>query len=411
MTLLGSRAFHDGGQLAIRGVRTALADVLACVGGDPSQPQELSRRFGLDKTLSWRIARVIREEDAWEAVQHIPRRPSIGIFVDTMARHGASKQMLDVVWRAFEDFDRFVETHSGDRETLEAMVSATSRKSAEKRREVFRKNAFQANSAIWGLRARLHVGSNIMVPTAQPEMLEIATISGFVDLFRLRENVPWTIASAIEWDGPDGTTSSHEDARPIPLHTEGLVDGVPVLPQFSSNPLPNLRAVRAPGSNSRFEIADGPVGGEATATVFLGWKWATQVSTRQSSPDEMGEHGLHFWTPVETAIVDLFIHRSLIFAMQPVVRVYSELPGGPKYPTEGRDIGRLPMPEDVIDLGMGPPDTTTPEIPRYRELMEFAVGRMGFALKDFHGFRYRLSYPPIPAMALLQHPLQPMQGA
>jgi hypothetical protein len=185
-----------------------------------------------------------------------------------------------------------------------------------------------------------------------------------------------------------------------------LIGGVPVLPQFCSQPLPGLRAVRAPGGNSRFEITDGPVGKTAATTVLVGWKWPTEASMYcEKSPDEMGEHGIHLSTPVELAIFDLFVHRSLTFAFNPTAKVYSKLPGGPQYPMEGRDIGLLPMPNEVVDLGAGPPDTTTPELPNYREVATFAVERLGWSLNDFHGFRYRLRYPPIPALALLQHPL------
>lgn len=407
--MLDSKAFLDSGQSVVHGVRRALAEVLAGVGGDPSQPQEISRRFGLDKTLTWRIARVIREEDAWEAVPHIPRRPSIRIFVKRMAQHGATQAQLDSVLRAVDDFERFVETHSGDRETLEAMVSGTAKRSAEKRMETFRKSGFQANSAVWGIRARLQFSLNIMTPAAQPDMLDIATVCGFSDLLRLRANVPWAVASAIAWDTPDGAAADGGSA-PLPLHPEGLFDGVPVLPQFCSDPPPALRTVRARGGNSRFEITGGPVGNTAAATVVLGWRWPTGVSIFQGSPGEMGEHGAHLSTPVEMAVVDLLIHRTLTFAMQPVARVYSELPGGPRYPTEGQDTGLLPLPDDVVDLGAGPPDTTTPELPRYREIVEFATQRLGCSINDFRGFRYRLRYPPIPTLALLQHRLLTRPG-
>jgi len=230
-------------------------------------------------------------------------------------------------------------------------------------------------------------------------------VCGLLALRRLRSNVPWAVASAVAWDRPDGTAVDPDEA-PLPLDEHGLMGGVPVLPEFCSTPLPGVRTVRVPGGNSHFEITDGPVGETAAATVLLGWKWPIKVSQYcEKSPDELGEHGVHLSTPVEAVVFDLFVHRSLGFAMNPAAKVYSNLPGGPRYPMEGRSVGLLPMPSEVIDLGAGPPDTTIPEFPRYREVVEFSTGRMGFALKEFHAFRYRLRYPPIPSLAILQHPL------
>lgn len=398
--------FPADGKTAVQSVRRALADILASVGGDPTQPQELSRRFGLDKTLTWRIARVVREENAWEAVPHIPRKPSVKIFVRTMAKHGAPQQRLDALIEATGEFDRFVELHSGDRETLEAMISSGTTRSSEKRMEAFRKSGFQANSAIWGVRAKLQFATNLLFPGAEAGMLESATLGGFVDLLRLRPDVPWAIASAIAWDS-EGRPDQVQQAPPVALNPSGLIDGVPLLSDFCSQPLPTLRTTRAPGGNSRFELTPGGVGNTAAATVAVGWKWSSGLSMHASTPGELGEHGVHLSTPVEMAILDLLVHRSLGFAMDPVAGVYSELPSGPRYPTEGQDSGRLPLPEEVVDLGEGPPDMTTPEMANYAQLVESTVRRLGFSINEFHGYRYRLRFPPIPTLAVLKHPLLP----
>lgn len=394
----------------LHGVRRALAEILGSVGADPTQPQEISRRFGIDKTLSWKIARVVSDADIGAVIRHIPGKTGVRIFLEAMERSGAKPERSDQVRRAIADLDRLIDTHSGDRDALEAMVGATSTRGSDKRMEAFRKSGFQANRAIWGVQARLQIGLNILAPSSVPGMLDIATVCGLVGLRRLRSNVPWAVASAVAWDTPTGT-SAETGQTPEPLREEGLINGVPVLPEFCSNPLPGLRAVRVPGGNSRFEITDGPIGKTAAATVMLGWKWPTVASMYwEQSPEEIGEHGVHFSTPVEMGIIDLFVHRSLTFAMKPEARVYSMLPRGPQYPAEGRDIGLLPMPQDVTDLGEDPPDTTTPEVPNYHELVEFSTERMGYALREFHGFRYRLRYPAIPTLGLLQHPLLPPIG-
>ena len=401
-----TKAFLDGGKAAVQALRRAFSDVLVSAGADPARPQDVSRRFGLDKTLSWRIARVIREEDAWEAVAHIPRRPSVRIFVGKMAKHGVPQEKLDALLASVNEFERFIEVHTGDRETLEMMVGAAAKRSADKRMETFRKNGFQSNSAVWGVRAKLQFSASFVFPSSVPGHVNTAMICGFGALRRLRPNVPWTIASATAWDF-EGNPEAGSVGPPEPLLAEGLVSGAPLLPEFCSDPMPILRTIRAPGL-SRFELVEGPVGNTAAATVVLGWKWPILAPKKQTRPGEMGEHGMRLSTPVELAIGDLFIHRSLDFAMHVKASVYSDLPRGPRYPEDGEEAGLLPMPSTVTDLGEGPPDTTTPEMPRYTELVDYAVSRLGCSSEEFHGFRYRLRYPPIPTLALLRHPLLPM---
>ncbi len=404
MTTLDTRPFADDGKTAVHGLRRALAEVLVSVGANADQPQEISRQFGLDKTLAWRISRVVREEDVWEAVQHIPRRPSIRLFVNAMTKHGASPDRVESVWRALGEFERFVEVHSGDRETLEMMVSAGAKRTSGKRMEAFRKMGFQANSAIWGVQARVQVSLHLMAPSkVDPSTLSMSTIAGLSDFRRLRADVPWAVAAMSQWD---------RQAGPIPLWRPNAMDPdlgegePPLLKRFCSDPLPEMESFHERSNLVRFMLKAGPVGNTAAATVIFGWNYPSVASQYQSYPGEEGEHGVMLTTPAELLVHDLFIHRSLAFAFNPTAQIYSQLPGGPIFPAATTKSGILPVPDDATDLGTGPPDTTTPEMPRYREMVEFATNHAGYELNEFQGYRLRVRYPPIPTLATLRHRLR-----
>ena len=85
--------------------------------------------------------------------------------------------------------------------------------------------------------------------------------------------------------------------------------------------------------------------------------------------------------------------------------LYSQLGAAAPYPLDGRERGLLPVCDEVIDLGAGPPALATPEIPRYREMAETAARAMGHSLPDFRGYRVRMRFPPIPTVAVLRHAL------
>ncbi len=395
-------------QVVVQGVRRALAELLASVDADPRHPQDMSRRFGLDKTLTWKVSRVIREPDPWDAVGHIPRRPSIQLIASALQRHGAPSERIESLLRSVDDFERFVETHSGDRETLEVMVSTGGRRSAAKRMEAFRKAAFQANSAIWGVRASLQISMHLMIPGTDGR-LTLVTVTGFEGFRRLRADVPWAVSTISAWDSNTAQTSI-EVGRLFPLDPQAAEGGAPLLGEFCSAPLPALRRIQLPDNKVRMEIAEGPVGNTAAARVLLGYRRPSEVSQHQTYQGETGEHGLYLYTPVEAVVLDLLIHRSLDFAMNPSAHLYSALPGGPRYPGEGPNVGKIITPERIVDLG-SPPDLTTPEFPRYQDLAEFAANRAGHPLHDFQGYRYRLKYPPIPTLAVIRHGLAPIETA
>ncbi|MCC6322600.1 MAG: hypothetical protein IT438_14320 [Phycisphaerales bacterium] len=401
-----TKPFADDARSAVFGLRRALADILSSVDADPDQPQEISRRFGLDKTLTWRIARVIRAEDPWEAVPHIPRRPSIGIFTRAMTRHGAPADRVTSVIEALNQFERCVEIHSGDRETLEMMLGVQPRGATAKRMEAFRKSGFQANSAIWGVRARLQVGVQVMAPSkANGHALAMSTACGLVDFRRLRADVPWAIAALSHWDKLSQDTSSQLRA----IDSSIAEEEPPLLTPFCSSPLPLMREMKESPTLTRYMLAEGPVGNTAAATAIFGWYYSAIASKHESYPGEEGEHGVVLSTPVETVIQDLYIHRSLGFAFNPKGYVYSQLPGGPRYPEHGRDASELPVATDVVDLGEGPPDTTTPELHRFGEIVDAACRATGYEVNEFRGYRFRIKYPPIPAIAILRHKLLPAE--
>lgn len=394
---------HDG-RAAVHSLRRAIAAVMSSVGAEIDEPQEMARRFGLDKTLSWRLSRLVREEDPWEALQHIPGRPGMGIFAGVMETSGAPADRLAAMWEAVDGFERFVRTHTRDRETLEMMVGGTARRSAERRMESFRKAGFLSNSAILGVKAVTQVCAHMIAPSRTPGMADMGVISGLSEFCRLRPNVPWAVATVRNWGGASASMTGESAAAPVDETTRA--GEAPLMKEFCSQPVPDVRVAEHPKGTYRCMLTDGPLGYSAAATVISGWVYHATAPLSESYPGEPGEHGANLTTPVEALVFDLFVHRDLPFARSVTARVYSQLPGGPRYAEEGATAYELPVPTEIVDMEDGPPDPPSPALGRYAEMIGRVAGRMGRAAEDFSVLRYRLRYPPIPALALLTHPLR-----
>jgi hypothetical protein len=388
--------------VALRGVRSALAEISAAVGADTTRPQNFARHLSLDKSLAWHLSKIITEKDAMSAVGHVPGRAGNRIVIKAFEKAGASEESLSNLRGALAEFDRMVEVHCGDRDTLQMMLGGANSESAA-RDEIHRKRLFQGASAIWGVQARIHLAAHVVAPNADDsESLDFAIVNGLVDFKRLRPSVPWAVSSLRQYS---------DDGSPLPVGTFEPLDetvahdAAPLLREFCSQPLPPVRITPGGPNLTRFEIGEGPVGATGTLTCLTGWMWRKIAARYRTEHDQFGEHQVRLNTPAEMLIFDLYIHRGLEFNLPPQLQLYSQLPGGPLHPDGGQDAGLLRLRENIIDLGSGPPDMITPELPRHSAIAELAMRRLGTSPRDYQGYRLQMRYPPIPTMALYRHTL------
>lgn len=387
----------------IQRVRAAFSELLVAIGADSTRPQEVSRQLRLDKSLTWKLCRLIGAENPFAAIPLIPRRAGLNILIDAFAKAEAPPELIQSVRNAITDFERMVEVHSGDRETLEMMLGNLTDHGQQERDESHRKLSFRGNSATWGVQARAQLCTNVIAPGSHREMADLAWLSGLIDFRRLKREATWAMAAA---------RKVTDDGSPLPVGEIRAIDPAfddsnkaPLLGEFCSTPAPEIRIETGRDGVTRYELVEGPVGNTAAATCIIGLYGRNFVRRTRAKDDTIGEHYARLYTPVEVLIHDLFVHRDLTYALSPQILLYSQLPSGPMYPAAGRERGLLDVSEPVIALGGCPPDTLTTEIPQYGRMIRSVIDRMGWNLQEFHGFRFRLRYPPIPTLAVWRYQL------
>ncbi len=397
--------FESHAHAVLLRIRAALAELLTAVAADPLRPQDVARRFNLNKNLTWKISKIIRETDPALIVQYIPGKAGVTILLDSMKKAGAPIAAIIAVREAVEEFEKMREMHAGDRETLEAMIGGLAAgRDALQHQESQRRLSFRGNSAIWGVQARVQICVNILSPSSDPDFVDLAWISGLVDFRRLRRDTVWSIASTRKVD---------DDGKPLPLgNLESLDprfsahDAIPLLKDFCSDPPPELQLNVGADKLMRYDLIEGPLGNTAATTCIIGIIGRAFVRRTSAPGDTLGEHVARLHTPAELLIHDLFVHRDLQYAMSPEVRLYGQLPNAPIYPLCGRDRGELPVWEPVQSLGTGTSAALTPEMPKYRAMLDFVFQRLNWNDAEFSGFRFRMRYPPIPTVAVLRYSLQ-----
>jgi hypothetical protein len=252
------------------------------------------------------------------------------------------------------------------------------------------------------VQARVQLCVNAVAPAADSAWVDLAWLSGLVDFRRLRRDAVWAIASARKFA---------DDGSPVALGKLRALDGTelgsqrsPLLTEFCSKPLPDIRTRTESDGLIRYELKEGPVGITAATTCIIGLHGESFLRRTRAENDTIGEHAARLNTPVELLIHDLWVHRALAYALSPQVFLYGQMPGGPSYPASGREEGLLPLHERLQALG-NPPDLVTPDWPQYPQLLRSTFDRLGWDLGEFHVFRLKLRYPPIPSLAVIRYPL------
>lgn len=387
-------------------LRGALVGLFEQVGVDPRYPQEAARHLGLDKTLSWKVCRLTTEGDAVSAIPKLPGKPGLKMLVDAFERGGAPEPAREALWSAVEEFEAVIQRHAGDRATLEVMLSALNGQDEDRaEREVqYRRMSFLGNCATWGIRARAQHSSHFLIPAGERGMLDMITVTGLHELRRLREDASWSIVSLRNWSDQGHELPEGERTKLVHPLDPSVTSGPPVLREFSSDPLPPLSVDRSRGNEVRYEIGEGPVGLRAAATAVFGYARRASVSRFREAGDEFGETGVRWSTPVESAMLQVFLHRDLRFGPAEG-GVFSEMPAGPVFPGGDRARARLSMGADVETLE-SPERFECRDVPRMREMVGLVCDRTGIAPKDLVGYRLAVAFPPIPSMATIRFLLE-----
>ena len=390
---MAQTVFHPEVDEAFRELRGAIRSVMGSVGADPRRPQAVHRRFDLDRGLGWKISRVVRAETPDEALQYLPGTEGFDIFLEGMRSGGADEQAIAQARDAMKAIIETVERHVGDRSTLQLVLDGAAR--SKEQLSLSRKLAFRGNSGIWGVQARARVHTIVMAPNADdPELVDTGTIAGWVGFRRIRLNAPFRVFRR-HYVGGD---MPQENVVPIdPSETPG---GAMLIPEFCED-LPNLDT-HLDGGFTNYEVGPTTPGASGAFTIFSGFIQRAHGPRSVSAPHTAAEFSAHIVAPSEQLVFDLIAHRSMSFASDASVELFSTAFNDG---SEHNRFTRLPIGCQREDLG-SPPVVAMAMFPGAPRLLERVMERGGWPIDEFFGIRFSVDFPPFPSVAFLSVPLE-----
>lgn len=398
--------FEEDAHRVISSVRNAFAAILDSLPGHVARGHEVSKALGIHRKLGWQIANIVYEPDPFAAAQHIPGQTSVRSFLDAATERHVNRELIASAEDAMAEFERLIQVHAGDRESLDMMLTVCSDESNQAARIELRKMGFRCNSSIWGVQAKTQLAAHFLYPGSREGWFDLAVVRGLVELRRIRSNVPWLVTRT-RMDHDDGP---RQQPMREPLDAAGDeggdTSGVPLLREFCSQPLPQFQRTITPRGFIQDELVGGPAGKTAAVDCFTGevlrnlhsryrdehnWAWRIRVRMR---------------TPCRFLVFDQLIHEDLFGPIEPEFRVFSELSeDAEELRTDELERVRIPIPGSVRYLGKGISRIRTPEVPRYADIVRHVLDRLGWDSERFDVYRIRMEYPPIPTGIAMQNGL------
>lgn len=383
----------------------ALQDLFAgvleryCGGGDAGITQ-ICETLGVHRKLAWQVRNVAYQPDPFGAVRFMPSPAGMDSLLAALARLGLPEKTQATLRAAAESFNELVKLHAGDRNSMEMLVESASESALQQAEVKWREKAFQGNSFIWGAQARtLLTASLLNFSKGKPDWFDAVQVRGLIGLKRVRRNVHWIVGQSAIVD--DAEPGRHIQRIPIDPQGAEQMEGVPVMLDFCSKPMPKLRRRPADPGLLNDELLPAPVGFTGQQTIVTG-EMLPQLSPIYATPGHKRMlFGAVVRTPSEVFVYDQFVHRGLFPKVKRELCVFGEL----NSPITQDDRDRLPAAETIEHLGRGITAARTPDVPGYQKILRAAFTAVGWDADDFDVFRIRMEYPPMPASVVIRHDL------
>lgn len=404
MPLLTTLSFQEDYHGCIDGLRTVLTELLNGAGVLHARPQELAREFKLNKNLAWKFSKLVHEPPNHETLSFIPGTSGFQIVLNAFAKHGLDAGTLAKAEAAFQAFQEMVERHADDRTTLQLLIDSLAAQDGDgKRLEESRRLAFQGNTGILGIQARVRFATLFVAPNPDaPTTLDTALLGGILGVRRFRPNVTWPLNRHTLFND-DGSPRPRPNTIPLDPLFPG--PGPTLIGEFCSKPTPEVRVRNSPRMEI-FELGPGPIGNSGVADICFGHYTLGEVPRYRDEHNENGEFHLFLVSPVETLQFDLVLHKSLDVEELPDPILALNFNHAETGPVERSPEEQLPMPEKPRLLFGARPAFSTPLVERYGEMTDLVFERLQWKPEDFRAWRLELSYPPLPATLMFHFPLK-----
>lgn len=365
----------------------------------------VSSAFGIHRKLAWQLIKVAYAEDAFVAAKHMPSSKSVDALVKAARLSGVGEELIASIRETDERFQTLIETHASSKPEFDMLIESTYPVPDSGAEDRWRQQAFEGNSFTWGAHCKLLLAMCVLMPSEDREdFFHAAQIRGIMGFSQTRPGVRWVINQSVALDDD----AKHEQAMQrvaIDPKAAAAHNGVPVLPEFCSDPMPALQRSLTQDGMMQDEFLSSEIGLLGERTLVTGEMLRNIAPTHAMPNDKTAHFGTTVRTPAEMLHFDLFVHGGLFGDVERELCVFSDLASSAAF----AESDRLQIAGSVKQLGRGLDFAQSVDLPGYPAIARSLFERLGRNPDEYELYRVRLAYPPMPTSVMFRHELLPKE--
>ena len=366
----------------------------------------VSESLGIHRKLAWQLIKVAYSEDPFVAAKHMPSKRSVEALRKAASAHGVDQALISAISDVDARFARVMETHASDKAEFDMLVEAHCRASEHRDDARWRQLAYDGNSYTWGAHCRTLLALTVMMPSLDRDRyFDVAQIKGLMGFRQTRPGVRWLVNQSVAVDDAKRPESAMW-REPMDRAAADAHNGVPVLPEFCSDPVPELTRTETMEGMVEDEFESSLVGLPGERTLVTGEILRNLAPVHATEQDKIAHFGSAVRTPSEILHFDMYVRAGMFGDVERELCVFSDISSSIAFGASDE----LMVDGTIGDLGTGIPGVEVPELPGYHDLARGVFARLGVDPAQYELFRIRIAYPPFPASAMVRHPLLPLES-
>jgi hypothetical protein len=149
------------------------------------------------------------------------------------------------------------------------------------------------------------------------------------------------------------------------------------------------------------ELRPGPIGEAGACDVVT----AELVRDMPLQPIDHDGVTMGVSTPAERVCFDVFLHRDIVGPTTPSFLAFTTINSGVPY-ASAPERDRIPVPEELADMGWAHDAPLSSEVPRHAELLGWMFQQLRADPHEYRLWRVRMRYAPIPTCLYVDYPLR-----
>jgi hypothetical protein len=384
-------------------IRDACARIIETKCPETKAVTAVSDAFGIHRKLAWQVVKVAYADDPFVASRHMPPTKSARLWLESAEKAGVSRALVERARAAFDSFEDVIRAHASSRAEFEMLIESIDDASDTSIEEKWRQQAFLGNSYTLGVQCRVLLSLLVQMPSKDREgYFDAVQVRGMMGYRQTRQNVRWVVNQSVVLDD-DNRDEFAMTRHPLDPHAADRYGGVPLLPEFCSDPIPALQRVPAEQGMVQDELLSGEVGLMGQRTLVTGELLRNIAPVHATSESKRAHFGVAVRVPCEMVHYDLFVHKGLFGEVTRELEVFNEL--ATQITFDERD--ELRVSDRVKHLGMGVSLAQAPDIAGYTDIARSIFERIDADPDEFELYRIRMAYPPMPTSVLMRHELLP----